>query len=338
MRSWATRRFVNLPLILCLAVLILAPAMAFAYNPPGMSLIPAGCFNMGDAFSEGHSDELPVHNVCITSDFYMDVHEVTNAEYAACVSGGGCMAPFFSYSYNHVSYYGNPTYNNFPVIYNDYNESTAYCTWEGKRLPTEAEWEYAARGGLAGKRYPWGDTISGAKANYDNSGDPWDNDTTPVGYYAANGYGLYDMAGNVGEWVSDWYLATYYSVSPTNNPTGPASGTYRVVRGAKGFPVYMFDIRVASRGQYFLPTNQYYTVGFRCAGDEGFACEDLDGDGRGDGCVPGLDCDDLDPNNWNSCATCADTDSDSWFAGCDDYVTISGPDCNNNNARTWNTC
>ena len=241
--------------------------------PPGMALVPSGCFNMGDAFSEGDSNELPVHNVCITSDFYMDVHEVTNAEYAACVDAGPCPAPYSSESNTRTDYYGNPTYDNYPVIYVDWNQATAYCAWAGKRLPTEAEWEYAARAGLAGKRYPHGDTISCSDACYgrlDSSSDCWDyggldNDTHPVGSYADNGYGLYDMAGNVWEWVNDWYDADYYSSSPTNDPQGPNTGTYRVVRGG-----YCYNntshLRVADRGAA-SPTIQNFNLGFRCAGD-----------------------------------------------------------------------
>jgi len=233
--------------------------------PPGMALIPSGCFDMGDAFNEGATDELPVHNVCITSNFYMDVHEVTNAEYAACVSAGACTAPGSSGSNTRASYYGNPTYDDFPVIYVSWNQANEYCAWAGKRLPTEAEWEYAARGGLSGKRYPWGDIISGTDANYMNSGDSWDNDTSPMENYAANGYGLYDMAGNVWEWVNDWYQNDYYSISPTNDPPGPAPGTYRVVRSG-GWCNITNDLRVAGR---FTggPSNQYNFPGFRCAGD-----------------------------------------------------------------------
>jgi formylglycine-generating enzyme required for sulfatase activity len=226
--------------------------------------IPAGCFDMGDHFAEGDGDELPVHEVCI-SVFEMDVHEVTNAEYAACVAdSGACTPPLHSYSISRGTYYGDPTYDDFPVILVDWYQAQDFCTWAGKRLPTEAEWEYAARGGLSGKRYPWGDTISGTDANYYDSGDSWDNDTSQVEYYAPNGYGLYDMAGNVGEWVNDWYQSGYYSVSPTNDPPGPAVGMYPVLRGGSWGSSTLY-LRVAARSPSFHPAYETYDIGFRCA-------------------------------------------------------------------------
>jgi formylglycine-generating enzyme required for sulfatase activity len=227
-----------------------------------MVSIPSGCFNMGDAFAEGDNDELPVHEVCI-SEFEMDIHEVTNAEYAACVAAGGCTASTSTNSFSRETYYGNSAYDNFPVIYMTWHAAATYCTWAGKRLPTEAEWEYAARGGLAGMRYPWGDTLSGTDANYYNSGDPWDNDTSEVEYYAPNGYGLYDMAGNVWEWIADWYDESY-SVSPANDPQGPVSGMNRVLRGGSCYMSYMNWIRVAKRLNYF-PTLKNLNFGIRCA-------------------------------------------------------------------------
>jgi len=232
-----------------------------------MALIPAGCFNMGDAFAEGSPDELPVHNVCITAPFYLDYHQVTNEQYAACVSASACTPPSHTDSSTRASYYGNPTYSDFPVIHVDWNQATAYCAWAGKHLPTEAQWEYAARGGLSGKRYPWGDSISGTNANYFDSGDPWDNDTSRVKYYAVNGFGLYDMVGNTYEWVNDWYSFTYYSTrpNPDNNPTGPASGTERVNRGGS----WSFGtgyMRVALRSSY-QPIYGLSDQSFRCAKD-----------------------------------------------------------------------
>ena len=237
-------------------------------KPPGrMAQIPAGCFDMGDTFNEGYPDELPVHNVCISA-FEMDIHEVTNAEYKACVDDGACTPPEGRKSATRDSYYGNPEYADFPVIRVDWIQANEYCAWAGKRLPTEAEWEYAARGGLAGKRYPWGDAISGADANFYDSGDPWDNDTSKVEYYdpqptSPNGYGLYDMAGNVWEWVNDWYKGTYYQESPHNDPQGPPSGTDRVLRGGSWRHSPSL-VRVSYRSR---PDPDYgrHAIGFRCA-------------------------------------------------------------------------
>jgi formylglycine-generating enzyme required for sulfatase activity len=244
-----------------------------------MAEIPGGCFDMGDAFSEGEGNELPVHNICI-SVFEMDVHEVTNAEYGMCVLDGACTPPTGPSSTTRP--YGNSDYNDFPVIGLAWSQADDYCTWAGKRLPTEAEWEYAARGGLAGKRYPWGDTIDCDDANYGRSTltgaeivddecldyGGLDNDTHAVGNYPANGYGLYDMAGNANEWVNDWYDPDYYSVSPTNDPPGPASGTYRVHRGGS-WMLGRGHLRVASRSLLYLPIPipgiDFQSGGFRCA-------------------------------------------------------------------------
>lgn len=232
-----------------------------------MADIPAGCFNMGDAFSEGWGMELPVHNVCLTAGFKMAVHETTNAEYAACVSAGACTAPGIDSTPTRETYFSNPTYANFPVVYVNWIQASAYCAWAHKRLPTEAEWEYAARGGLAGKRFPWGDTLTGTDANYRGSGDAWDNDTSPAQNYASNGYGLYDMTGNVYEWVNDWYGSSYYTgrPSPDNNPTGPATGTSRVYRGGS-WDDLLFSQRVSFR-LGIPPENNGPQFGFRCAGN-----------------------------------------------------------------------
>ncbi len=227
-----------------------------------MARIPAGYFEMGDAFDEGDSDELPSHTVWISA-FSLDIHEVTNTEYAACIDAAGCTPPLLLGSRTRTAYFDNPAYYNYPVIWVNWNQAKEYCTWAGKRLPTEAEWEYAARGGLAGKRYPWGDTINGSNANYWESGDPEDNDTTAVGSYPANEYGLHDIAGNVSEWVHDRYQSNYYSVSPQHDPTGPQNDNYRVLRGGacnNNTP----SLRVAHRVNRH-PEVESYTVGFRCA-------------------------------------------------------------------------
>lgn len=250
--------------------------------------IPAGCFDMGDAFSEGEADELPVHNVCISA-FEMDVHEVTNGEYEECVNVGVCDAPSKLTSgpvgNERPSYFGEPAYNDFPVTYVGWDDAEAYCEWAGKRLPTEAEWEYAARGGLPEppdteyKRYPWGDDIDCDDANYGRyhpiNPPPCleygglDDDTHQVQSYAANGYGLHDMVGNVWEWVHDWYLVDYYGASPTQDPTGPATGVFRVQRGGSWASYDLlqedYDVRVADRGWILPSTNTSFSSGFRCA-------------------------------------------------------------------------
>ncbi|MEW6441840.1 MAG: SUMF1/EgtB/PvdO family nonheme iron enzyme [bacterium] len=237
-----------------------------------MICIPGDCFQMGDSSDSCNYglDECPVHEVCISA-FEMDFHEVTNAEYGECVTDGACTAPLHSYSYTRPSYYGDPAYANFPVIWVDWYQASAYCEWAGKRLPTEAEWEYAARGGLAGKRYPRGDLIDCDDANYgrwDASSECWDfgglaNDTHPVKSYIANGYGLHDLAGNVWEWVSDFYDPEYYQHSVVQDPPGPDIGTARVQRGGS-WDCIAADLRVANR-EDDLPTDADVNRGFRCA-------------------------------------------------------------------------
>jgi len=224
-----------------------------------MVLIPAGEFEMGS--NSGSSDEKPVHTVYVDA-FYMDVHEVTVGQYKKFINETGHSAP----NWSSVSNYS-PT-DNHPIIYVSWNDAQAYCTWVGKRLPTEAEWEKAARGGLVGKSYPWGDEKPNAGGTYRCNYGPGDNDadgyeyTAPVGSFDPNGYGLYDMAGNVWEWCSDWYDSNYYSVSPSQNPTGPVSGTYQVIRGGS-WGSYNCYLHCAFRNYYSPPyTNNH--IGFRC--------------------------------------------------------------------------
>lgn len=217
-----------------------------------MVLIPSGEFRMGS--NDGSDDEKPVHTVYIDA-FYMDQYEVTNAQYRIFMNATGHKAP---------KYWNDPNSNDpkQPVIGVSWDDAVAYAKWAGKRLPTEAEWEKAARGGLSGKRYPWGDDISHDDANYNgtNGKDVW-TCASPVGSFAPNGYGLYDMTGNVWEWCADWYDSEYYSNSPKSNPPGPDSGTFKVIRGGSCYNDN-HPLRVAARFSY--PANACNYFGFRC--------------------------------------------------------------------------
>jgi len=212
---------------------------------------------MGNAFNEGSANERPVHTVYLDA-FYIDVHEVTNAQYKKFMDATGRSAP---------AYWNDKNYNapDQPVVGVTWFDAETYAKWAGKRLPTEAEWEKAARGGLAGKRYPWGDTVTNDDANCTGVGgkDKWTY-SAPVGSFAPNGYGLYDMAGNAYEWCADWVDSGYYAKSPKSNPKGPDSGTYRVLRGGAWYGTYD-RLRVADRegGEPAL-TNEH--IGFRCSG------------------------------------------------------------------------
>jgi formylglycine-generating enzyme required for sulfatase activity len=237
-----------------------------------MALVPAGPFEMGSY--DGADDEQPVHTVALDV-FYMDQYEVTNSQYAICVDAGICDpttdTTAFESSYSRRIYYGNPEYADYPVIYANWYEAQKYCEWRGARLPTEAEWEKAARGGLEGKSYPWGNESplceSGAKngAKFDDDGVCNDTDTEQVGGFSPNGYGLYDMAGNVWEWVSDFYDADYYASSPANNPSGPEDGSYPVVRG--GSWNSRADRLSVSDRRFNDPKSGALDSGFRCARD-----------------------------------------------------------------------
>ena len=222
-----------------------------------MAYIPAGSFEMGDHFNEGEAIELPVHTVTLDS-FYMDIHEVTVGQFKQFVNQSG-----YNYNrWNHVAQYSPG--DDYPMIFVDWNDATAYATWAGKRLPTEAEWEYAARGSLEGQRYPWGYEITHDNANYIGIGgiDQWQF-SAPVCSFEANGYGLYDMAGNVWEWCADWYGEDYYSSSPVNNPPGPEASGSRVLRG--GYWLLDSDgLRLAYRNHGTPDATDYARCGFRC--------------------------------------------------------------------------
>ena len=236
-----------------------------------MRLIPAGEFEMGDHFGEGQSDERPVHTVYVDA-FYMDETEVTNAMYRTFVEATGhSNIPFHWNKADDLGRLGKPHY---PVIYVTWQDAMAYAKWADKRLPTEAEWEYAARGGQVGQRYPWGNEASHAKANYSGEVEPdiwyW---PAPVKRFPQNDYGLYDMAGNVWEWCMDEYDRDFYATSPRNNPV--AGGlipltvndfrtltSHRVWRGGAwdGGPT---SITVSNRSQS-APNSRFLKTGFRC--------------------------------------------------------------------------
>jgi serine/threonine-protein kinase len=185
---------------------------------------------------------------------------VTNAQYARCVAGGTCSPPSESGSFTRDSYYGDSEFDDYPVIWVDWLDAGAYCRWAGGRLPTEAEWGYAARG-PEGRTYPWGnDPPDDTLLNYN-----WKvGDTTSVGSYAKgeSWVGALDMAGNVSEWVSDCYAADYYAVSPAENPTGPNTGDSRVQRGG-GWSILPNFMRSANRAG-LGPGYRNDFLGFRC--------------------------------------------------------------------------
>jgi formylglycine-generating enzyme required for sulfatase activity len=229
-----------------------------------MDYIPAGSFLMGSADSDGeaYADEKPQHPVSLNA-FWIDQTEVTNGQYGLCMAAGACKEPARVSSNLHDQYYGNPVFADYPVIWVSWNDAQTYCKWAGRRLPTEAEWEKAARG-ADGRIYPWGNTPPDKTlADFGNQ----IKDVTKTASYPAGAspYGALDMAGNVWNWVADWYGRDYYAHSPDANPAGPDSGTKRALRGGS-YTYTAPGIRAAYRFQK-EPTFISSEVGFRCAGD-----------------------------------------------------------------------
>ena len=230
-------------------------------NPKDLAVylyVPAGEFIMGskDDDPDADSDEKPQHTVTLDGFRIMQT-EVTNEQYRKCVQDGACRAPT-------TCDWGEPTYADsskadHPVVCVSWQDAQAYCEWTGKQLPTEAEWEKAARGS-DGQKYPWGDSAPDCdKAQYSACGAG----TVVVGSKPAGAspYGALDMAGNVWEWCQDWYGSGYYASSPQRDPQGPDSGESRVARGGSWYFNEGF-VRAANRGG--LGPDFHFDVGFRC--------------------------------------------------------------------------
>jgi len=215
------------------------------------------------------TDRHPAHSVSLEA-YYIDKFEITNAQYANCVNEGVCTRPYL------ISMYESPQHTEHPVVLVNWYAANTYCEWRGARLPSEAEWEKAARG-TDGRYYPWGKHFNGELTNFCDSSctkyysnrdyDDGENGIAPVGSYpdGASPYGVLDMAGNVGEWVADWYDENYYKNSPKENPLGPSSGSSRGVRGGS---YYSNDngVSVTSRSSYGPDFKTVY-YGFRCVMD-----------------------------------------------------------------------
>jgi serine/threonine-protein kinase len=198
-----------------------------------MVYVPEGNFAMGMNVDVGPQEQ-PIHTVYLDA-YWIDQTEVTNAMYARCVQAGTCQPPEKFSSWTRTNYYGNPQYADYPVVFVNWNAAQGFCAWAGERLPTEAEWEKAARG-VDGRLYPWGNQTPWETIDEGRSLMNWISqvgDTTAVGSYplGASPYGALDMAGNVYEWTADWYDESYYAISPASNPQGPATGQYRATRG-----------------------------------------------------------------------------------------------------------
>jgi formylglycine-generating enzyme len=275
------------------------------------AVVPAGRFRMGDPFDEGYpaDGETPVHEVSLNS-FRIDATAVTNEQFAVFVEATGYRTEAELFGSSAVFHLlaqadkqdvlgvaaGTPWWLNVrgadwahpagpkshwstaarhPVVHVSHNDALAYCTWAGRRLPTEAEWEYAARGGLEGQRYPWGNNLLGPAGEHlcniwqgtfpvQNTEDDGHLGTAPVKSFPPNGYGLYEVSGNVWEWCSDWFLPKYYRNSPGDSPKGPTIGSGRVMRGGSYLchDSYCNRYRVAARSSN-TPESSSGNTGFR---------------------------------------------------------------------------
>ena len=233
--------------------------------PDGMVLIPEGQFTMGRTFETPDDesgmrplvlrDDQPAHQVRLDA-YWMDATEVPHEAYEEFLKATGRRPPYHWLDGKMPSRLARH-----PIHNVDWEDARAYCKWRGKRLPTEAEWERAARGGLEAKKYPWGDERP-------DRGSAWHSTPQgpgPVGQLPANQFGLHDMAGNAAEWCQDWFERTYYERSPADNPKGPADGMYRIVRGG-AWSDGPNRITVHFRN-WVRPNQRTPNLGFRCVKD-----------------------------------------------------------------------
>ena len=240
------------------ALILLFSAVACADE--GMVLIPAGEFTMGRTILTSDDkttmrpivllDDRPDHKVHISA-FWLDKTEVTHGAYEKFLAATARKTPY---------HWAQRPATDVPIYNVDWDDAQSYCAWAGKRLPTEAEWERAARGGLEGMSYPWGEKTDAKAALYNvQSG------AGPVAKYPPNAFGLYDMAGSVSEWTADWFEREYYSKSPRENPKGPDSARYRVIRGG-AWSDSAARVTVFFRN-WVRPNQRTPNLGFRCASD-----------------------------------------------------------------------
>jgi formylglycine-generating enzyme required for sulfatase activity len=251
---------------------------------PNLARIPPGDFLMGAADAE--EDERPVHRVFV-SEFFIGRFPVTHDDYARFVRATGYQPPTIrelpliasggrdalfrelAAPYVWTGDQPPPGHGSHPVVLVTYEDASAYCEWLSTelarpvRLPTEAEWERAARAGVDGQKYPWGNDIDASHGNYlTDSANKRQRGTRPTGTYQPNAYGLYDMCGNVWEWVSDWYSPDYYGTGEARDPRGPDRGSMRIVRGGSWVNDDVAMLRCAYRHK--VPPDTYaYSVGFR---------------------------------------------------------------------------
>ena len=226
--------------------------------------MPGGSFSMGRSQLTSDDstkmrpqillDDRPVHKVTV-KPFYMDAYEVTHEKYAKFVQAKGHRSPYH--------WLGGKVPEGMAkiAVYNvSWDDAVAYCAWAAGRLPTEAEWERAARGGLESQRYPWGDKADNKAARYGTESGPGE-----PGQYPPNAFGLYDLAGNMTEWTADWFERDYYAKSPAENPTGPETGLYKVIRGgAWSDPASRITVFFRN---WVRPNQRSANIGFRCVRD-----------------------------------------------------------------------